>query len=132
MFAAINQACRGHGQVLVVGDFNYPSINWNTLECAAADEPFVDLIQDNFLTQHVHESTRGKNILDLVLSTEKNMVEDLQIIEHLSTGDHNMVEFNIVVAVELNNEKVTRRCYYKADYEKICSFLSNVEWVCII
>ena len=39
-----------------------------------------------------------------------------------------MVEFNIVVAVELNNEKVTKRCYYKADYEKICSFLSNVEW----
>jgi len=46
LFSAIKQA--GSGRCLVVGDFNYPSINWDNWECNKEHEEFVDLIQDNF------------------------------------------------------------------------------------
>ena len=43
-------------------------------------ELFFDIVQDNFLHQHVRrQATRGANILDLVVSSEENLVEDLRI-----------------------------------------------------
>ena len=53
-----------------MGDFNYPNITWTALSCNKEDEQFVDLIQDNFLFQHVAAPTRESNIglLDLVIS----------------------------------------------------------------
>jgi len=53
------------GRCLIVGD--YPHINWDSMECARGDEEFVELLQDNFLCQHVNEPTREGNILDLVI-----------------------------------------------------------------
>jgi len=96
----------------VVGEFNYPSINWDTLKCATTDEVFMDLVQDN-----VREATRERNILDLVLTSERNIVEDLQVIEHLSTSDHNMVEFNIVAEREFEANIVPRHCFYSNSYQ---------------
>jgi len=76
---------------LIVGDFNYANIKWDTYECDKDGEIFLDLLQDNYLTQHLNVPTRRNNILDLVISSEANMVEDLKVIEHFATSDHNMV-----------------------------------------
>jgi len=46
LFSVIKEA--SSGRCLVVGDFNYPSINWENWECNKEDEEFVDLVQDNF------------------------------------------------------------------------------------
>jgi len=56
------------------------------------------------------------------------MVEDLQVIEHLGTSDHNMEEFNIVAELEVEANNVPRHCFYKADYNKIQQFLSTIAW----
>ena len=80
MFKAIKQAAES--RCLISGDFNYPNIDWDSWECNMDSEEFVDLIQDNFLFQHVREATRGSNILDLVFSNEVSMIEDLKVLEH--------------------------------------------------
>jgi len=73
---------------------NYPKINWETFECTKEEEEFVELLRENyFLFQHVDAATREGNILDLVISNEISMVEDVKILEHFSTSDHNMVMF---------------------------------------
>jgi len=95
MFNAITEANLGHCSI--VGDFNYPNINWNTLDCNKEHEQFVDLIQDNFLFQHVDAPTRENNILDLAISNEIAMVQELKILEHFSTSDHNMIKFQFVL-----------------------------------
>jgi len=52
MFTAIGQASKG--LCLIVGDFNYPTINSDELEGNNKDEEeFLDVLQDNFLLQHV-------------------------------------------------------------------------------
>ena len=55
-----------------MGDFNLPNIDW-TLErpTPATGNKLIQLLAENNLTQHVHETTRQNNILDLVISTEE-------------------------------------------------------------
>ena len=77
--------------VLIMGDFNFPGINWVTLEADVTGSKFLDLTQDYFLIQHVLKPTRYDNILDLVLSSKENMVEELLVLEHLANSDHNII-----------------------------------------
>ena len=61
------------------------------------DQEFLLLIQDSFLTQHVLESTRGQNVLDLVLSSQDELADNVKINEPLGNSDHNQILFYIKV-----------------------------------
>jgi Endonuclease-reverse transcriptase len=50
-------------KVLVMEDFNFPGINWDTCDSDGNGESFRDLIMDNFMIQHVHEPTRSTTFL---------------------------------------------------------------------
>ena len=55
-----------------MADFNHGHIQWKSLESTGVDDQqFLFLIQKSFLTQHVLESTRGENVLDIVLPSQK-------------------------------------------------------------
>ena len=63
-----------------MGNFNHGHIQWNSLESTGnEDQQFICLIQDSFLTQHVLEPTRGENVLDIVLSSQKELVDNVKI-----------------------------------------------------
>ena len=58
------------GDAIIMGDFNYPDINWVTGSSTGdGASKFMELIQDCYLQQHALVPTRGGAILDLVLST---------------------------------------------------------------
>ena len=59
------------GECLIMGDFNHPDIRWNYLDSSNESAKFLLLVQNCFLTQHVLEPTRGDNVLDLILSSNK-------------------------------------------------------------
>ena len=62
------------GECIIMGDFNHGHIQLNSLESTGIeDQQFLFLIQDSFLTQHVLEPTRGENVLDIVLSSQKRI-----------------------------------------------------------
>ena len=44
---------------------------------------FLNLVQDSFLFQHMLEPTRDKNVLDIVLSSQKEFVDNVNICEPL-------------------------------------------------
>ena len=70
---------------------------------------FRDLILDNYLCQRVRQPTRLSNILDLVCSCYANMVNDVQVLEHMGSSDHNILVWNLICDVSLkNNQKPTR------------------------
>ena len=86
------------GDCVVMGDFNHGNIQWDTLESTGVeDQQFMCLIQDNFLIQHVLEPTRGGRLLDLVLSSQKEFVDNVKIQEPLGSSDHNQLHFNIKI-----------------------------------
>ena len=99
-----------------MGDFNYPHIDWDTYDCDKNSEMFVDLVQDCFLTEHVHEPTRSNNILDLILTSESNMVDQVQVKEHLATSYHNILMWKLCCDIKIGESKREKYAYQKADY----------------
>ena len=81
-----------------MGDFNHGHICWKSLESIGGeDQQFIFLIQDNVLTQHVLEPTRGENVLDIVLSSQNELVDNVKIHEPLGNSDHNQLHFDIKI-----------------------------------
>ena len=87
--------------VILTGDFNFPHIKWdegqpirNTMENEVTDS-FLQVVENNFLFQHVEEATRitptTSNILDLVFTTHPNAIFDVHIIPGIS--DHDAIVF---------------------------------------
>ena len=80
--------------------------------------PILECMDENFLTQHVVEPTREENILDLVVSTEENMIEDVQVGERFGSSDHQIIRFTIASEHEIEEIKHKKRFnYYGADFD---------------
>ena len=78
---------------MCMGDFNLPNIDW-TLErpTPAPGNKLMQLLADKNLTQHVHETTRQNNILDLVISTEEELIVNRKLTDKI--GDHQAITFS--------------------------------------
>ena len=84
------------GDCIIMGDFNHGNIKWDSQQSTRVeDQKFLCLVQDNFLTQHVLEPTRAARVLDTVLSSQKEFVDNVVIQEPLGSSDHNQLHFNI-------------------------------------
>ena len=59
------------------------------------------------MTQHVLEPIWGDNILDIVLSSQKELVDNVKIHETLGNSNHNQIHFDINVKSESKNKKRT-------------------------
>ena len=71
------------GECIIIGDFSHGYIQWKSLESTGGeDQQFLFLIQGSFLTQHVLEPTRGENVLDIVLSSQKELVDNVKYMNH--------------------------------------------------
>ena len=79
-----------------MGDFNHGNIKWDSQQSTGVeDQKLLCLVQDNFLTQRVLEPTRAARVLDIVLSSQKEFVDNVVIQEPLGNSDHNQLHFNI-------------------------------------
>ena len=54
------------------------------------------------------EPTRGANVLDIVLSSQKELVDNVKIHEPLSNSDHNQIHFDINVNQKVKIKKRIR------------------------
>ena len=121
--------------VCIVGDFNYPKIDWNSWSSGSSSMDdgykFIECIRDSFLFQHVSTPTRGRgsdkpSCIDLVLTNEELMIENLDIGAPLGRSDHAMISFDFICKTEECPPKILFQ-YEKADYKKMFDML-NVEW----
>ena len=117
------------GECIIMGAFNHGHIQWNSLESTGIeDQQFLFLIQDSFLTQHVLEPTRGENVLDIVLSSQKELVDNVKIIEPFGNSDHNQIHFDINVKSESKNKKTYKRNFHKGNYKDMRKYLAKQDW----
>ena len=70
------------------------------------------------------EPTRGDNVLELVLSSQNVLVDNVRIHESLGNSDHNQIHFGIKVKSESENKKTTRETSTKVNVK----ILSKVDW----
>ena len=100
--------------IIVSGDFNAPDINWDTeySSQSPASDRLLEIIDDHDLSQHVKEPTRRdrntQNILDLILSNNSNIIENISIVPGLS--DHDIVLFTVNTSCR-RKKNVKRKIY---------------------
>ena len=85
------------------------------------------LVQDNFLTQHVLEPSRAARILDIVLSSQKELADNVVIQEPLGSSDHNQLHFNINVKSDKTKVKQCRRNFRIGNYKEIRKRLTLID-----
>ena len=99
-------------------------MEWKSLEYGGEDQQFLLLIQDSFLTQHVLEPIRGENVLDLVLSSQNELVDNVKIHQPLGNSDHKQIHF---VKSETTNKKIYRS-FNKGKYKDLRKYLAKLDW----
>ena len=117
------------GDCIIMGDFNHGNIKWDTLQSTGVeDQKFLCLVQDNFLTQHVLEPTRATRVLYIVLSSQKELVDNVNIKEPLGSSDHNQMHFNINIKSDRTKVKQCWRDFGKGNYKEIRKSLARIDW----
>ena len=115
------------GDCIIMGDFNHGNIQWDTLQSTGVeDQMFLCLVQDNFLTQHVLEPTRAARVLDIVLSSQTEFVDNVVIQEPLGSSDHNQLHFNITTKSDKTKVNKCRRHFRKGNYKEIRKSLAHI------
>ena len=111
---------------VLAGDFNLPSVNWETNDISPSpqygrevNQMALDMCNDLFLTQMVEETTRGRNILDLIFVSSPDLVSS--------------VETKAVIAEIALKAKVSKKkprtifMYDKADQDKVASEITSLK-----
>ena len=81
LYSLINRVSKE--EVVIMGDFNFPELDWGRANSIGDSHPFIECMSNNFLTQLVEEPTRDKNYLDLILCSDPSLVENVRVGEPL-------------------------------------------------
>ena len=73
------------------------------------------------------EPTRGENVLDIVLSSQKEFIDNVRICEPLGYSDHNQIYFIIKVKGEQNRKIRYRKIFHKGRYKDMRKHLTATE-----
>ena len=113
---------------ILMGDFNFGnSIDWKSNVNHGQDKIFLKFIIKKFLIQHVDHPPRDSNILDLIISSDTDLVKDIVVGENFGNSDHQIIRFNIVVTY-LNDKKKKYRNYSKGNYVTAIEMANKVIW----
>jgi len=126
----------GYSHLLICGDFNLKDITWldhcgnSTNHCI---EPFLDMIDNLFLFQHVTEPTRYRStdtpsLLDLVFTNELNMINDISYSPPLGNSDHVCIYFNLVCYTECKRISGVKYNVGAANLDLMNETLQTVDW----
>ena len=117
----------------IVGDFNFPSINWSLGNCKDPKSlAFINTTLNCFLTQNVSNPTRHRdgqqsNLLDLIFTNDENLMKQVSHNPPLGKSDHDMLLFDL----EINITNVPTKeylNYYRADYNVMRQEMADVNW----
>ena len=123
--------------ILLLGDFNYPDIDYVHSNVKANDKAsssrFMDKTHKLFLHQHVCNHTRirpgqAPSTLDYIFTDEENVIEQVYHKAPLGKSDHMVLEWFTVVQPEKVHDDAQKMNYWKGNYAEINSFLLKVNW----
>lgn len=108
--------------VICVGDFNLsPTIQ-------SRYDAYNTLFDDHSLHQHVSQPTCGNNMLDLVLTDDKDLIGPITYNPPLSSSDHICILFQIRL-VNLNMiPTIPRPNWGRTDFQSMKTTLATIDW----
>ena len=125
-----------HSHKLIMGDFKYRNIDWNSWTTSSSDSSsdskFNESARDVFYYEHVLEPTRGRvgqrpSCIDLVFTNENKMINAVQFLSPLGKSDHCVLKFDFSCYTNQGTNNKMRYIYDKGDYTNIKNYLSR-DW----
>ena len=122
---------------LTMGDFNLPNIDWKLLEAkgdgATLENNFLDCVQNALMFQHVFQPTRWRgddtpHVLDLILTNDENMVDDVQYLGPLGKSDHCVLLFKVICCTKNGKNEKIRKNYNKGNFKAAIRELEIFDW----
>jgi hypothetical protein len=131
--------------VMLIGDFNLPNIDWSTSMIKSGSpqatidsaKDLLDLMDSHFMDQYVIEDTRSTNILDLFITNNETIFQDIEVVD-TPLSDHRIVKISltddpayqpILTTKEFERNSFRSLNLEKADWEAINQNLSDMDWV---
>ena len=98
----------------------------------SGDFLFLEAVRDAYLTQHIEVPTRGRGTdkpttLDLLITNDDALVEDLIVGAPVGKSDHAVISVNIVCDLEMKPISKKRFMYDKANYDDMRKVL-DINW----
>jgi hypothetical protein len=118
------------GEFLAVGDLNLGGISWSqSTGSNNAEQEFVNSLHMSNLTQVITQPTRIDKILDILLTSDPQLLLSSKVVEPFAFSDHNALEFEVpwshfpspIRSYEFLD-------YKKADYDSVNEALYAVHW----
>jgi hypothetical protein len=113
----------------IYGDFNLPDIDWDVLTShTQISADFLRLCFQIGASQCVKSPKRENNILDLVLCSDSNLIQELSCEVPFSDSDHACIVYSMQPFSVEKKPRVMKPCFAKADYTMINAYLSTLDW----
>ena len=126
MYRILQQSLRNRESV-ILGDFNLPHIDWQTLTGVESESHrMLEFMDDNFLSQLVAEPTRENNILDLVITSQEHLINNITVGEHLGSCDHKVVRAEINTTTNIVENTTFVPNFRRGNFERLRSALSHL------
>ena len=142
------QTANKHYDIMLMGDFNLPSISWSTVnitsfqdeegyaEVTKCSEILLNFMAVNFLTQCIDHPTRVHNTLDLVLTNNSNSIIHTSA-EKTPLSDHMLVTIEAKLKNDHKSDTASNKPkphtfrnlkLHDAEYEPINKHLGEIDW----
>lgn len=126
---------RAYGSnIMLAGDFNVHNTAWlGSQKTTVAGEALEEFAALHSLQQHVHEPTRARNTLDLIL-TDTQCSPTVQLHPPLGRSDHAVIVANFSTLVPPPTSTTKRKVwrYAAADWNRMKAHFRELDWTSVI
>ena len=112
----------------VIGDFNFPGVDWETLSSANPEERhFLNVVNELNVIQVVNEPTRQNSLLDLCLAPNDDSISNVVVHDEFSTSDHCYLTMEINYPIRNISEHIYRDIH-NVDWDLLRAHLATIDW----
>ena len=117
------------GQNVLIGDFNFPDIDWSTGAASGKGREFYEATAESFMQQHVVDSThRSGNTLDLILCNREDMIKEVRGDGRIGKSDHDIITFTMDVKSNKTTNQRTILDFRKAKFDEMRKRMREIDW----
>ena len=117
------------GQNVLIGDLNFPDIDWSTGSTGSKGRDFLDATAERFMQQYVEEAThKSGNVLDLVLCDQEDMIREVKGEGRIGKSDHDVISFTMNVSPNKTVKQRTTWNFKKAKFDEMRRQMKGMDW----